>query len=137
MKNKVKLDDVIMALEMSNIDTQTYYNKKTNEILYCFNNNKEASTYTEDHEYNADVIFMFGYNSKDDYEIMRDFIYTIKNSDLRQNLFDSIEGRGAFRTFKDTIYDFGIEDSWYKYMDNRYRQIAIVWCNDNEIAYEK
>nr|WP_246869791.1 hypothetical protein [Priestia megaterium] len=31
--------------------------------------------------------------------------------------------------------DFEIEDQWYSYRDEYFKQIAIEWCQENKINY--
>ena len=39
--------------------------------------------------------------------------------------------------FKEKIYQHDLEDDWYDYKDQRYRQIAIEWCEENNIEWKK
>lgn len=54
---------------------------------------------------------------------------------IRDILYYSIKGSGAFRRFKDNIYKYNIEEEWYKFRDEAIKQIVIEWCEDNEINY--
>ncbi|MEH7255812.1 UPF0158 family protein, partial [Neobacillus niacini] len=40
-----------------------------------------------------------------------------------------------FRRFKDKIIDFEMEDQWYSYRDECFRQIAIDWGKQNKINF--
>ena len=42
-----------------------------------------------------------------------------------------IKGHGAFRRFKDTVYDFGLDKEWYEFQAEAYKRIAIKWCEEN------
>lgn len=33
-----------------------------------------------------------------------------------------------FRCFKDRVHEFGLADAWCKFRAERYRQIALDWC---------
>lgn len=59
------------------------------------------------------------------------------NNDQRKqdSLLREIKGKRAFRRFKEKIIDYEIEDQWYSYRDERFKQIAIKWCKDNDINY--
>lgn len=59
---------------------------------------------------------------------MRDFAVKRKNRDQSEKLLDAIHGRGAFRYFKDLIQEMGLADQWYSFRDDRYREIAMDWC---------
>ena len=76
----IKLSEIIEALEDVDINMSAYYNTKTNEILWQNGSEPEYSTYKKEDEFNDEVIFMFDFTSKNDYDIMLQFIYTIDNS---------------------------------------------------------
>jgi hypothetical protein len=71
-----------------------------------------------------------------EYQIMEDFCLSLKPGDERSNLYATIQGRGAFRRFKDAIQKMGLADNWYRYRMSRFKTVAIDWCKANEIAYD-
>ena len=70
-----------------------------------------------------------------EYQIMQDFILNLKNKDIRDQLWNTIHGKGAFRRFKDLAARFGILEDWFLYLNQQYRKIAIKWCRENNIIY--
>ena len=133
----IKLSQVRDALYDVSMETSCYFNIKTNEILWYFDFNEEGSTYTEEDEFNDDIISMFNFYTKNDYDIMQDFISNISNDSLRNELFNATRGKGAFYRFREITDYNNITDDWYKFQDNEYKKIAEEWCNDNKIEYEK
>ena len=47
----------------------------------------------------------------------------------------TIQGRGAFRRFKDKLYDLNLEKQWYQYRDEAYEKIARQWCERHKIDF--
>lgn len=135
--NMIKLSEIRDALYDVSMGTSCYFNTKTNEILWYWDFNKEESTYTEEDEFNDDIISMFNFYSKNDYDIMQDFIYHISNDSLRNELFNATRGKGAFYRFREIIDYRNITNDWYKFQDDEYKKIAEEWCTDNKIEYEK
>lgn len=133
----IKLSKVRDALYDVSMETRCYFNTKTNEILWHFGFNEENSTYTEDDEFNDDIINMFDFSTKNDYDIMQDFISSIGNDLLRNELYNKTRGKGAFHRFREITDYNNITDDWYKFQDNEYKKIAENWCLDNKIKYEK
>lgn len=133
----IKLSEIRGALYDVSMGTSCYFNTKTNEILWYWDFNKEESTYTEEDEFNDDIISMFNFYSKNDYDIMQDFIYHISNDSLRNELFNATRGKGAFYRFREIIDYRNITNDWYKFQDDEYKKIAEEWCTDNKIEYEK
>lgn len=71
----------------------------------------------------------------DEYRIMESFCESREAEAQRWRLLDNIRGRGAFRRFKDTIYDLGIEEEWYRFRDQAFKEIAIGWLEGYQVAY--
>jgi hypothetical protein len=72
--------------------------------------------------------------SQDNYETMEDFIDTISDLKLRQKLATSIQGKGAFRRFRDVLVSHPDEEArWYAYKDEQARQRALQWLDEEGI----
>ena len=71
-----------------------------------------------------------------EYKMMEDFVETIEDSRLQNQLYISLNGSGAFRRFKETCINFDIINDWYKFRDEKYKEIAINWCKENNIKFE-
>lgn len=74
-------------------------------------------------------------NDINEYEMMVEFADTIEDSKLQNQLYISLNGSGAFKRFKDTCINYDIIDDWYKFRDEKYKDIAINWCQENNIKY--
>lgn len=133
----LKLSKVKESLEDINMESTAFFNKKTNEILWKLDFNPEYSTYKEDDDYNDDIICMFDFNDKNDYDIMQEFIYTIKNDELKEKLLFRTKGSGAFKRFRYILDDYNLTDKWYEYRDIKYKEIAKEWCINNSIEFEE
>ncbi len=70
-----------------------------------------------------------------EYEIMERFCLSVPDIKVSDVLLGKIRGSGAFRRFKDAIYQYGIEQDWFKYRDEAYKQIAIAWLESKALAY--
>jgi hypothetical protein len=70
-----------------------------------------------------------------EYEIMERFCQSYPDGKIGDILLQKIKGAGAFRRFKDAIYEYGIEDDWFKFQNEAYKEIAIAWLDDNHVAY--
>jgi len=70
-----------------------------------------------------------------EYSIMTDFAYSIDDQVKKDKLLTSLDGRGAFRRFKNSVCRLEIEQMWYSYLGAALKEIARVWCEQNEIPY--
>ena len=133
---KVKLTEVIDALDFINDEIEYYYNPDTEEIF--MSNIGEIENLNEDELdelFEKSIMLPTRYDINE-YEMMEDFAETIKDDRLQNQLYISLNGSGAFRRFKDTCINFDIIDDWYKFRDKKYKELAINWCKDNNIEFE-
>lgn len=72
-----------------------------------------------------------------EWEMLRDFSRSRDDADHRDELLDAIRGRGAFRMFKSAVHRLGIQDDWYDYRYERFRDIARDWLDANGIPYSE
>lgn len=133
---KVKLKDVLFVIESAGDETRFYYNTKTEEIvMVCFDmvNGVHNPQLIEDIHESDDYLSLPDQFEIHEYEIMRAFINEKTSGNIRNQLANAIRGRGAFRRFKDKIYELGIEKDWYKYQEETYEKIAREWCERKNI----
>ena len=146
MKNNkpVKLDDLVSEIELQIDDTFTFINTKTGEVITLMReelgaaedekplekfpewqreNIEKAICVIEDED-GVYVDFTLR-NDFNEYEIMEELIVSHKDQNIREELYESIQGRGAFRRFKDGIIEHGVDKQWYKYKENKIKESVI------------
>ena len=69
------------------------------------------------------------------YNRMVKFIYSLDNIEHQQKLLYVIEGRGAFRRFKDALMLLDIRNSWFEFERKELIQMAKEILEENEIEY--
>jgi len=74
-----------------------------------------------------------GRDEINEWDMMRDFAEGQENEDHAEALCRAIQGRGAFRYFKDRIHDLNLADAWYAFRADQYRKIALDWCDHNNL----
>ncbi len=62
---------------------------------------------------------------------MEKFCLSLSDEKLREEMYYSIKGKGAFHRFKNNIYRYGLADEWYKYRDEYLKDLAVNWCKEN------
>ena len=53
----------------------------------------------------------------------------------RRNLPMLSGEKGAFRRFKQSVRYHGLEQHWYDYLAEAYRELAIRWCAEEGLEY--
>ncbi len=132
----VTLSKIIDGLEMVDDIVDCYYNLEKDEVF--LSNIGEYGDLTEDEidELFEESIILPTQYEINEYQMMVDFIDTIENLEIKNNLQKLIQGKGAFRRFKDYCFEMDIIQDWYKFRDERYKEIAIDWCKQNELEYK-
>src|SRR6056297_131309 len=150
MELTVKLEDVMEAVELHSFESNYYYSKKDGKVYFITEDELRAADDYEDIEdfpdlqqdnikIAEDILWSFDYIKLpdnfdiNDYEIMEDFCLSLEDKNLRDIMYNSIQGRGAFSRFKDNIHKYGIADDWYDFQEDVYIQIAKDWCEENNI----
>ncbi len=150
---KAKLKDLVEGLEMVGFESCSYVNTRTGQVVTL---TEEEVGYAEDDGLpddspdwmndvaalardvleSGDYIEMPDQWDIHEYQLISDFCWDQTDTDIRDRLLGAIRGKGAFRRFKDTAMDLGVIDQWYEYRRARFEEIAIEWCNENNIAWE-
>jgi len=67
-------------------------------------------------------------SSREQYRWMERFIATVDEGPLRQKLLQSIDGKGAFRRFKDVLVAFPVDrERWFTFRSERLRTCMESW----------
>jgi hypothetical protein len=73
-------------------------------------------------------------DSHEGYKDMEAFIETIEDSQIQAALEVAIQGSGAFRRFKSTLYRYPEEEKrWFEFKDQRLHNRVIIWLKVNKI----
>ena len=132
----VTLSKIIDGLEMVDDINDCYYNLNKDEIF--LSNIGEYGDLSEDEIdklFEESIILPTQYEIHE-YQIMVEFIDTIEDLEINNNLQRLIQGRGAFRRFKDYCAEMNMIQDWYDFRNKKYKQIAIEWCEQNKLEYK-
>jgi len=148
MAVSVKISEIIDAIEFNSDFSESYINKKTGKVYYIA---EEYFRWAEDEEmsegladwekeeiaiskeilYSEDYIALPDEFEINEYGLMEKFCLSLSDEKLREEMYYSIKGKGAFRRFKNNIYRYGLADEWYKYRDENLMDIAVERCKEN------
>ena len=151
---KVKIEDIIDAVDFDSDMSESYLNIKTKQV-YMFTDEDlraaendadlsdsaewyreavaSAKHYLENQDDYLSLPEKYDFN---EYRIIEKFIARVdipKQSDM---LYQSIQGKGAFKRFKIMLERLGVVGEWYKYRDEKLREFVEFWCQENNIDFE-
>ncbi len=143
---KVKLSQLIEAIEYSNDENEVVINLKTGEVYFITQEilnlvedneshyadwQKEEVAWAKDYLANPDCYQPFSSPSTaDEYKIMEDFIFSLQNQHQQEKLELALQGKGVFRRFKNMVKDLGLESNWFQFREERHKQFALEWCEE-------
>ena len=154
MEKPVSLREFIDEMQTANAEVQSYLNRVTGEFgIVTIENASIVEDESDWSDYNdwqqkmleetdtilsAPEIWLKLPSQWDihEYAIMQDFCGTIEEERLADTLFRAIRGSGAFRRFKDTVYRHHLEDHWFSFRLQAFKEIAIDWLEENELAFQ-
>lgn len=134
---EIDFDSVCEGIENGSVEVHYFLDTKTGkvEVISEFTDN-----YKEEIErFETDRYIGISYcESFEKYEWMKSFvehIIEIEDSDLAEKFYIALNGKGAFRRFKDLLYDVGDGwiDAWYSWKDDFVFQEAKQWLESLNI----
>ena len=151
----VKLSDIIDGMESQSDENSSYLDIETGEVVLisdyemrAIEDNDSLDDFPDWEQENLsiarDIINETGRYLElptkfdiNEYEIMERFCLSLEDPQLSELLYSKIKGGGAFRRFKDAIYQNGIEKDWFAYRDEAIKEMAIEWCNGNDLEFDE
>lgn len=151
----VKLNDVVEALDSAMEEHSYHLDKRTGEIILLASEELQAAEedelISEYPDWQRDSILKAREVFSDpegfvqlpdqfdihEYQTMEEFCLAFEDRRVGQELLRLIKGSGAFRRFKNAIFEMGIEKLWYEFKRGELEKIAIEWLEENEIPYSR
>lgn len=134
----VKLSLIVDAVERISNFSNIFVNIKSGEIVEIseYDSSDECEEmYSEIDENIDDYIRMPSNYELDSYGRMEMFIDSLDNQEHQMKLYKAINGKGAFRRFKDTLIYLGIRESWFDYERKLNIKLAKSILEDYELEY--
>ena len=134
---KVKLEDIIEAIEFTNDDIEYFLDMETGEVVMISETTMEREEIEEAYEQLDEHGFRRLPTQQElgEYDTMASFV-DAQSGTAQERLLTAISGRGAFRRFKSEVQRLGLVEQWYAWHDEAFRRKAIEWCEENGIEYE-
>lgn len=128
---KIDLGELILGFNTRSDEAQYYLNTMTGDVFPVID---EAITGIPNPEVTGDCISVPSIPSYQGYSDMEAFIETVENQRLRGQLEVAIQGRGAFRRFKDVLLNFPEDrQKWFAFKDQQMRERVLDWLDENDI----
>ena len=152
-KLKVDINELAFTMEISDeFDNAIFFDTETGEVVSIPNELMSAVESDDDEalqdlpDWEKDLIEIAENIVRDEsgryvdiprkpsseaYDLMVEFARSVTNSNLKEKLEIALDGKGAFRRFKNVISDYPDEEMrWFAFKDKRMHEEVIEWLND-------
>jgi len=137
----IDLDELCSAMEDSSYAHEYYLDLETGDILFLsdYMDDEETEKLRDKIDEESDRYELKPKaESHEGYEDMQDFIATVEDEHLAELLDVAINGKGAFRRFKDVLLGYPKErERWFKFKDDRMQERALEWLDDIDVTLSK
>ena len=121
------------AFENNAPEVHSYLNLETGEVIRIVDGIAEPAMHAR---ISADPLFLRvdPVSSREQYRWMERFIATVEPGDFRDQLVASIDGKGAFRRFKDVLMGHPVDrERWFTFRSERLRVAMEAWLDAHGI----
>lgn len=133
----VDLESLCEALEDHSDYTEWWFDPKTGKVEPWPSDLSADAGLEEKHPAEQDWIRVEALPSHESYEDLVDFTDRVRDPRARDLLERAIAGRGAFRRFKDTLFEFPeLREAWFRFHDARMERRALGWLADEGFVDE-
>jgi len=136
---RIDLDELCDAMENSSFENEYFLDLETGEIILISEHmdDEETEKLKDRIEEKFDRYEQIPkVESHEGYRDMVDFITTIEDDEHLAELLEvAINGKGAFRRFKDVLLNYPEErERWFKFKDDRMEERALEWLDDIDVT---
>jgi len=137
-KVKANLSELIDAFDNCQIGYEYYLDTKTGELLLVSDEFMDTGETEEIHERLDDeperYLSIPTESSREGYQDMVAFTESLEDEILKEKLCVALNGRGAFRRFKDVLLSYlEKREEWFKFQNERLEKRVMEWLEENEI----
>ncbi len=133
-KRFIDLDELCYALDDSSYEHSYYLDLETDELLFVsdYIDTEEAEKLKRKIDDDPDRYEPLPKaDSYEGYQDIEDFIATVEDEHLAQLLEVAINGKGAFRRYKDVLAGYPAEgERWFRFKGDRLKQRALEWLEN-------
>lgn len=133
---KVALDWVELegALENNSPELHSFLNTVTGDVIRIFDGTENAEIRLRQAEGSSDYLYIEPISSREQYRWMEEFIELVEDPTLKDKLNIAIDGKGAFRRFKDVLVGYPAErERWFGKRAEKLRAHISNWLTEKKI----
>jgi hypothetical protein len=124
------------AFEHNAPETHSYLDLKTGQVLTINDTRPEDSEKRQLVRHSdGRFVHLDPASSREQYRWMERFVQSVEDDSLRERLILAIDGKGAFRRFKDVLLSYPVErDRWFQYRANLLHIYINHWLDSQDMV---
>jgi hypothetical protein len=117
------------AFENNAPEVHSYLHLSTGEVIRVVDGIADPATHARIAT-DANYLRVDPVSSREQYRWMERFIATVEEGPLRNKLLQAIDGKGAFRRFKDVLMTFPVDrERWFTFRSERLKACMEAWLD--------
>ena len=136
----MKLTKLLDAMETAEDSFHIYYDTKNEKLVYleAYGFSRIENEHLREQIENEPKRFLrIPTKFMHEYKAIESFVHALPEDEVRRELAFAIQGKGAFRRFKQTIRYHGMEQQWYTHREKIFREVAVRWCQEHGVDFEE
>ncbi len=131
----VDWNDLEVAVERNAPSTESFLDTRTGQVVTIVSGDPEAPLRKRQVSENIEhFVRVEPASSREQYRWMERFVSSVSDEALRERLLISIDGKGAFRRFKDVLLAYPAErERWFSYRADLLHWHIHNWLRDHDI----
>ena len=133
---KVAVDWVELegALENNSPELHSFLNTITGDVIRIFEGGEKSESRLKQVESSIDYLYIEPVSSREQYRWMEEFIEIVEEPTLKDKLNIAIDGKGAFRRFKDVLVGYPEErERWFEKRSAQLRKHMRTWLESKNV----
>ena len=137
-RNPIDWEALEIAVERNSPDAESFLDTTSGQVLTVVRGDPEASQIKAKIAENIDsYVRVEPASSREQYRWMERFVGSVSDEPLQRRLMVSIDGKGAFRRFKDVLLAYPAErERWFSYRSNLLHWHIQNWLANIEMDAE-
>ncbi len=129
-------DALEVAVERNSPETDSYLDLATGRVITITSGDPEAALNRQQVSENIrNYLRVEPASSREQYRWMEKFVGSVTDEPLRERLIISIDGKGAFRRFKDVLLAYPAErERWFSYRAELLHWHIQTWLGEHDIT---
>ena len=137
-KITIDMGELIYAFESCSLELHYFLDIEKSELIFISEYStleEEKEELYEEIESNPErYVGIPEREPREGYEEMVDFVDTVKDENLREKLEIALDGKGAFRRFKDVLLNYPEErQRWFKFREDKTKERVQEWLKENDL----